>query len=49
MSPISRRVHALTPFAKVRGTTITYPSEDVQSAQAKSRRTHSGSHLVKET
>jgi|CZKV01.1.fsa_nt_gi uncharacterized protein (DUF488 family) len=27
MSPTSRMVHALTPFAKVRGTTITYPTE----------------------
>jgi len=27
MSPTSRTVHALTPFAKVRGTTITYPTE----------------------
>jgi uncharacterized protein (DUF488 family) len=27
MSPTSRQVHALTPFAKVRGTTITYPAE----------------------
>jgi len=26
MSPIRRTVHTLTPFAKVRGTTITYPS-----------------------
>ena len=27
MSLTSRTVHALTPFAKVRGTTITYPIE----------------------
>jgi len=27
MSPIRRTVHTLTPFAKVRGTTITYPAE----------------------
>jgi uncharacterized protein (DUF488 family) len=27
MSPTSRTVHALTPFAKVRGTKITYPIE----------------------
>jgi uncharacterized protein (DUF488 family) len=26
MSPIRRTVHTLTPFAKVRGTTITYPA-----------------------
>lgn len=49
MSSTRRQVHVLTPFAKVRGTTITYPSEDVQSAQAESRRTHSGSQRVKGT
>ena len=27
MGPGRRRVHALTPFARVRGTTITYPAE----------------------
>ena len=27
MSPIPRTVHTLTPFAKVRGTTIIYPAE----------------------
>jgi hypothetical protein len=27
MSPTRRRVHTLAPFAKVRGTTITYPAE----------------------
>ena len=27
MSPTQRRVHTLTPFAKVRGTTVTYPAE----------------------
>jgi uncharacterized protein (DUF488 family) len=27
MSPIRRTVHTLTPFAKVHGTTITYPAE----------------------
>ncbi len=27
MSPIRRTVHILTPFAKARGTTITYPAE----------------------
>jgi uncharacterized protein (DUF488 family) len=27
MSPIRRTVHTLTPFAKVRGTTITYPAK----------------------
>jgi hypothetical protein len=32
MSPTRRQVHTLTPFAKVRGTTITYPGEDLQNA-----------------
>jgi uncharacterized protein (DUF488 family) len=27
MTPTRRQVHKLTPFAKVRGTTITYPAE----------------------
>src|SRR5665213_2644519 len=35
MSPTSRTVHALTPFAKVRGTTITYPVEVSQSKSKK--------------
>lgn len=48
MSPARRYAHILTSFAKVRGTTITYPSEDVQSAQANSRRTRSGSQLPRE-
>jgi uncharacterized protein (DUF488 family) len=47
MSATRRQVHTLTPFAQVRGATITYPSEDMQGAQMKSRRTHSGSRLVK--
>ena len=33
-----REVHALTPFAKVRGTTITYPAEHSQNASAKRSR-----------
>jgi uncharacterized protein (DUF488 family) len=49
MSATRRQVHALTPIAKVRGTTITYPAEDLQRAHTKSRRTHSGSPLVKRT
>ena len=28
MSPTRRSVHEITPFAKVRGTTVTYPAED---------------------
>jgi uncharacterized protein (DUF488 family) len=31
LSPISRTVHALTPFAKVRGSTITYPIKGSKS------------------
>jgi len=31
LSPNRRQVHALTPFAKVRGTTITYPAETCSS------------------
>lgn len=49
MSSTRRQVHTLTPFAKVRGATITYPAEDLQSAQTKSRRKHSGAQLVKRT
>ena len=30
MSPTRRQVHTLTPFAKVRGTMITYPAEKFQ-------------------
>ena len=49
MSATRRQVHTLTPFAQVRGATITYPSEDVQGAHMKSRRKHSGSQPVKRT
>jgi uncharacterized protein (DUF488 family) len=49
MSPTRRQAHTLTPFAKVRGTTITYPAEDSQSAHTESRRTRSGSQPVKRT
>ena len=37
MSPTRRQVHTLTPFAKVRRTTITYPSEYLQGLR-RSRR-----------
>lgn len=33
MSLTRRQVHALTPFSKVRGTTITYPAETRRSTQ----------------
>jgi len=35
MSPIRRQVHTLTPFAKVRGTMITYPAEVLPSTPKK--------------
>jgi uncharacterized protein (DUF488 family) len=35
MSPTRRQVHTLTPFAKVRGTAITYPIEASRGAQKK--------------
>ncbi|MFA7334126.1 MAG: DUF488 domain-containing protein [Kiritimatiellia bacterium] len=35
MSATRRQVHALTPFAKVRGAVITYPAETAMSAQKK--------------
>jgi uncharacterized protein (DUF488 family) len=35
MSPTRRQVHTLTPFAKVRGTTITYPTEASRNTQKK--------------
>ena len=35
MSPTRRPVHTLTPFAKVRGTTITYPAQASQSTLKK--------------
>jgi uncharacterized protein (DUF488 family) len=41
MSATRRQVHALTPFAKVRGTVITYPAEASGSAQDKPSIKHS--------
>jgi uncharacterized protein (DUF488 family) len=35
MSPTRRQVHVLTPFAKVRGATITYPAEALPSTPMK--------------
>jgi uncharacterized protein (DUF488 family) len=49
MSPTRRQVHTLTPFAKVRGTTITYPSEYLQGAQKKPPAKRSRSQSVKTT
>ncbi|MDN5943433.1 MAG: DUF488 domain-containing protein [Nitrospira sp.] len=49
MSATSRQVHTLTPFAQVRGNTITYPAEDGQRAYTKARRKASGSLSAKKT
>ena len=38
MSLTHRPVHTLTPFAKVRGTTITYPAQDSQPPKKKTSR-----------
>ena len=35
MSPTRRQVHVLTPFARVRGTTITYPAAVLPSTPKK--------------
>jgi uncharacterized protein (DUF488 family) len=35
MSPTRRQAHIITPFAKVRGTTITYPAEVLPSSLKK--------------
>jgi uncharacterized protein (DUF488 family) len=37
MSPTRRQVHTLTPFAKVRGTAVTYPTETGQNSQGRER------------
>jgi uncharacterized protein (DUF488 family) len=41
MSPTRHQVHTLTPFAKVRGTAITYPTEDSRSNPKKPSAKHS--------
>jgi len=41
MSPARRQVHTLTPFAKVRGTTITYPAEVSPETSKKPSAKHS--------
>ena len=35
MSLTRTQVHALTPFAKVHGTTVTYPAENAEPAKKK--------------
>jgi uncharacterized protein (DUF488 family) len=49
MSPTRRQVHTLTPFAKVRSTTITYPTEASQSTQEKPSAKRSRAQLVEKT
>ena len=49
MSPTRSQVHTLTPFAKVRGTTITYPTEESRSTQKKPSAKRSRSLPVEKT
>jgi uncharacterized protein (DUF488 family) len=49
MSPTRRQVHTLTPFAKVRDTTITYPAEVSSSTPKKPLAKHSGPRPIKAT
>lgn len=49
LSPTRRQVHTLTPFAKVRGTTITYPTEAARSTPKKPSAKRSRSQPVEKT
>jgi uncharacterized protein (DUF488 family) len=49
MSPTRRQVHSLTPFAKVRGTTITYPAEVSRSNPKKPSSKRSRAQPIKAT
>ena len=49
LSPTRRQVHTLTPFAKVRGTTITYPTEASRSTPKKPSAKRSRSQPVEKT
>jgi uncharacterized protein (DUF488 family) len=49
MSPTRRQVHVFTPFAKVRGTTITYPAEPLPSTPKKPSAKRAGSRPTKAT
>ena len=49
MSPTRRQVHTLTPFAKVRGSTITYPIEASRSTTKKPSAKRSRSQPVEKT
>ena len=47
LSPTRRQGHALTPFAKVRGRTITYPAAEPQSAKTELRGKRAASPAIK--
>jgi uncharacterized protein (DUF488 family) len=47
LSPSRRQVHVLTPFAKVRATTITYPAEASRSTPKKPPPKRSSSRPIK--
>jgi hypothetical protein len=49
MSPTRRQVHILTPFAKVRGTMVTYPAEVSQTGPKKPSAKRAGSRPIKAT
>jgi uncharacterized protein (DUF488 family) len=49
MSPTRRQVHILTPFAKVRGTMVTYPAEVSQTDPKKPAAKRAGSRPIKAT
>jgi uncharacterized protein (DUF488 family) len=49
MSPTRRQVHTLTPFAKVRDTTITYPAEASPGTPKKPLAKHSRPRPIKAT
>ena len=49
ISPTRRQVHTLTPFAKIRGTTITYPSEVSRSNPKKPSGKRAGPPPIKAT
>jgi uncharacterized protein (DUF488 family) len=47
MSPTRRQVHTLTPFAKVRGTTINYPTTTSRSVPKKPSAKRSGPRPIR--
>jgi len=49
MSPSRRQVHMLTPFAKVRSITITYPAEPLPSTPKRASAKRAGSRPIKAT